>query len=153
MHESWRAALGARAQAQLAGNLGYRRLGSVLRMRASDAMRCELLRYSARTIAHLALDVMKMQADLPDRCDRCNQATLWRRQQGSASANADAARRTPASPTLGGSARAAAGVRPACGLSPSGGLRCPIRSGRSLRHAHASGGKPACVRVNAEATG
>ncbi len=153
MQESWRAALGARAHAQLAGNLGYRRLGSVLRMRGSDAMRCELLRCSARTIAHLALDVMKMQADLPDQCDRCKQATLWRRRQGSASANADAARRTRASPTLGRSARAAACVRPACGLSPSGGLRCPIRSGRSLRHARASGGRPACARVCAEATG
>ncbi len=128
MHESWRAALGARAHAQLAGNLGYRRLGSVLRMRASccdamrcdamrcDAVRCELLRYSARTVAHLALDVMKMQADLPDRRERCKQATLWGRRQESASAKADAARRTRASPTLGGSARAAAGVRPAAGF-------------------------------------
>ena len=46
------------------------------------------------------------------------------------------------------------GRRPAGGgLSPSGGLRCPIRSGRSLRHARASGGKPPCVRVHADATG
>jgi hypothetical protein len=44
LQASWRAALGARAHAQLAGNLGYRRLGSVLRMRASDAMRCDAMR-------------------------------------------------------------------------------------------------------------